>query len=235
MLRHFLSRRFRPTRPPPLCWEATARGGDDDFWGHIEDFDWSWDARFSEDENLLNLAFAVSHNTYRFNRGMKCGLYGAVLCRHKDFEEGPGIQILGLAMHYPVKLASEEGRVDEMLAVRSRSQKEIMGAKSKSLHAEVMLVARCAREGIATDGSWLYCLQAPCWNCVKALMMAGVTRIIFQEPDEHPSFQRQREVVQAAGAEWHCMVPSRKRLAHLKAFQDHWAKNHLPEIGRAHV
>eukprot|EP00435_Cladocopium_sp_Y103_P055122 s199_g18.t1 len=139
-------------------------------------------------------------------------------------------QILGLAMHYPVKLASEEGRLDEMLAMRSRSQKEIMGAKSKSLHAEVMLVARCAREGIATDGSWLYCLQAPCWNCVKALMMAGVTRIIFQEPDEHPSFQRQREVVQAAGAEWHCMVPSRKRLAHLKAFQDHWAKNHLPRL-----
>ena len=23
--RHFLSRRFRPTRPPPLCWEATVR------------------------------------------------------------------------------------------------------------------------------------------------------------------------------------------------------------------
>eukprot|EP00913_Durusdinium_trenchii_P030626 g28683.t1 len=37
----------------------------------------SWDRRFSEDENFLNLAFAVSHNTYRFNRGMKCGLYGA--------------------------------------------------------------------------------------------------------------------------------------------------------------
>eukprot|EP00434_Breviolum_minutum_P014050 symbB.v1.2.012391.t1/scaffold857.1/size218589/6 len=80
--RFFLGR--RDARAPLLRWEATARGGDDDPWGHIEDFGWSWDTRFSEDENLLNLAFAVSHNTYRFNRGMKCGLYGAVLCRHKD-------------------------------------------------------------------------------------------------------------------------------------------------------
>ncbi|CAJ1409382.1 unnamed protein product [Effrenium voratum] len=61
--------------------EGQARGGEDEPWGRIEVFDWSWDARFSVDENLLNLAFAVSHNCYRFNRGMKCGLYGAVLCR----------------------------------------------------------------------------------------------------------------------------------------------------------
>jgi len=228
-IRRFLLGR-RDARAPLLRWEATARGGDDDPWGHIEDFGWSWDTRFSEDENLLNLAFAVSHNTYRFNRGMKCGLYGAVLCRHKDEKGSPRIEILALGMHFPVNLASEESRVDEMLAVRPRSQKEIMGCKSKSLHAEVMLVARCAREGIATDGCWLYCLQAPCWNCVKALMMAGITRIVFQELDEHPSFERQREVVHATGADWHCLVPSRKRLAYLKAFQEHWAKNHLPRL-----
>eukprot|EP00434_Breviolum_minutum_P021136 symbB.v1.2.018649.t1/scaffold1450.1/size158887/9 len=61
-------------------------------------------------------------------------------------------------------------------------------------------------------------------------MMAGITRIVFQELDEHPSFDRQREVVHATGADWHCLVPSRKRLAYLKAFQEHWAKNHLPRL-----
>eukprot|EP00913_Durusdinium_trenchii_P003708 g3432.t1 len=103
-----------------------------------------------------------------------------------------------------------------------------MGSKSKSLHAEVMLVARCARDGISTDGSWLYCLQPPCWNCLKALMMAGITRIVFQEPDIDPNFQRQREVVDATGGEWRYHPATRKRRAYLQAFQDDWAKNHLP-------
>lgn len=54
-------------------------------------------------------------------------------------------------MHFPPKLAKEERRLQELMAERKLSSKELMGSKSKSLHAEVMLVARCAREGIPTE------------------------------------------------------------------------------------
>ncbi|CAK0870690.1 unnamed protein product [Prorocentrum cordatum] len=75
------------------------------------------------------------------------------------------------------------------------------------LHAEVMLVSRCAREGVATEGSHLYCLQPPCWECAKSLLMAGVSRICYQ--DEAPSglapppnVERQVRIAAETGAEW---------------------------------
>lgn len=59
-------------------------------------------------------------------------------------------------------------------------------------------------------------------------MMAGVRRIVFQEPDGHPSYERQREVVRASGATWRLAPVTRRRWADLKGFQERWAKEHLP-------
>ncbi|CAE7904088.1 comEB, partial [Symbiodinium sp. KB8] len=158
---------------------------------------------------------------------MQCGLYGAVLSRAPQ-EDGSGrriVEILGLAMHYPPKF-----EVSGSSESQEASLKELTGMRARTLHAEVMLVARCAREGIRTEGAWLYCLQPPCWNCIKAVMMAGITRIVFQESDAPKSFDRQREVVADTGAEWCYQRPSAKRQRYLRDFQQHWAAEYLPSM-----
>jgi len=45
-------------------------------------------------------------------------------------------------------------------------------------HAESNLIAFAAREGIATKGCTVYVTHTPCAGCMKALIQAGVSRIV---------------------------------------------------------
>ena len=53
---------------------------------------------------------------------------------------------------------------------------------SRTTHAEVNAIAYAARHGIATKGSTLYCTLSPCDQCAKAIISAGVHRVIYLEP-----------------------------------------------------
>ena len=50
-----------------------------------------------------------------------------------------------------------------------------------TIHAEVNAILQAARNGISIDKSTVYVTASPCWNCFKALMNSGVTRICFGE------------------------------------------------------
>jgi len=48
----------------------------------------------------------------------------------------------------------------------------------RAMHAEQNAVAAAARNGIALKGATCYVTLFPCINCAKALIMAGITRIV---------------------------------------------------------
>lgn len=49
-------------------------------------------------------------------------------------------------------------------------------------HAETNGVANAARAGVSTLGATAYVTHTPCWNCIKVLVQAGVTKILFSKP-----------------------------------------------------
>lgn len=46
-------------------------------------------------------------------------------------------------------------------------------------HAEANALAYAARQGISTDGGTLYVSVAPCVNCSRLLIAAGIERVVF--------------------------------------------------------
>ncbi len=51
---------------------------------------------------------------------------------------------------------------------------------STATHAEAQLIARAARDGIATEGAVLYVTDFPCPPCAKLIAAAGITRVYFR-------------------------------------------------------
>lgn len=49
----------------------------------------------------------------------------------------------------------------------------------KSIHAEANAISFAAKEGIALQGSELYCTHLPCKNCASLLIQAGITKVYF--------------------------------------------------------
>jgi dCMP deaminase len=49
----------------------------------------------------------------------------------------------------------------------------------KELHAEMNLILSAAREGISLKGSTLYCTLFPCGQCIKNLMLSGISTIYY--------------------------------------------------------
>jgi dCMP deaminase len=49
------------------------------------------------------------------------------------------------------------------------------------VHSEINAIAQAAKHGTRIDGATAYVTLSPCYNCFKALVNAGVTRIVFDE------------------------------------------------------
>lgn len=52
---------------------------------------------------------------------------------------------------------------------------------TRTIHAETNAIAFAARQGIATEGSTLYCTLAPCLDCAKLIINAGIRRVVYYE------------------------------------------------------
>lgn len=50
---------------------------------------------------------------------------------------------------------------------------------TRTVHAEINAIAFAARHGIATEGSTLYSLLAPCYDCAKAIINCGIVRLVY--------------------------------------------------------
>lgn len=48
----------------------------------------------------------------------------------------------------------------------------------RTFHAEMNAILGCAREGVKTISSTLYCSMVPCRNCGMAVIQAGIIRVV---------------------------------------------------------
>ena len=51
----------------------------------------------------------------------------------------------------------------------------------RTIHAETNAIIQAALHGISTRGSTCYVTHLPCINCTKALINAGITRIVYAD------------------------------------------------------
>lgn len=49
-------------------------------------------------------------------------------------------------------------------------------------HAEMNAIIQAAKNGVSTDGATLYCRMEPCLDCAKAIINAGIVRVVAQYP-----------------------------------------------------
>ena len=52
----------------------------------------------------------------------------------------------------------------------------------RTLHAEHNAILNCAKEGVSTIGSTVYCTMVPCRNCAMAIIQAGIIRVVAKHP-----------------------------------------------------
>ena len=60
----------------------------------------------------------------------------------------------------------------------------------RGLHAEQNIIIQAAYHGVSIDGSFLYCTNMPCSICMKMIISAGITKIIYE--DGYPDYLAER-------------------------------------------
>lgn len=58
--------------------------------------------------------------------------------------------------------------------------------KPEVLHAESNAIAKCAQSTGNSRGSTLYITTAPCFECAKLIIQAGIKRVYYQHPYRLP-------------------------------------------------
>lgn len=51
----------------------------------------------------------------------------------------------------------------------------------RTVHAELNAICQAAKHGAATDGATIYVTASPCWPCFKAIVNAGIKKIVYGE------------------------------------------------------
>lgn len=52
-------------------------------------------------------------------------------------------------------------------------------AECRAVHSEVDAIATAARNGIAVDGATIFVTRYPCEGCARAIVRAGIARVVF--------------------------------------------------------
>jgi len=154
----------------------------------FETYGWAWHPDWSMEDNLIALVLANRLNCTKF-AGYAGGHCSAVLCRPPRPADASGsgalaMEVVGLGVNTPPHFAPVAVDGERAgLPVRSRRKRNRRGggrARHREIHAEVQILARCARAGIPTAGGWMFIEMSPCWECCKALIAAGISRVVFQ-------------------------------------------------------
>lgn len=123
------------------------------------------ETRPSYDEYFMEMAHVVAKRSTCLRRKV-----GAILVKEKHIlSTGYNGAPKGL------KHCSETGCLRENLNIPSGERHELC----RGLHAEQNAVIQAAVFGVSIKGSVLYCTNTPCVVCVKMLINAGVTEIIY--------------------------------------------------------
>jgi deoxycytidylate deaminase len=125
-----------------------------------ETYGWRPDTTLSEDENYMDLVLLITRSSTLTQGSMACLLVQAT----KHTEE---IEDLEMMLHH------YQSRV-----VSAAINRSLYKPDSSDIHAEIHAIGMAARHGHATDGCTAYITMPPCRNCLAALLMAGVKRIV---------------------------------------------------------
>lgn len=68
------------------------------------------------------------------------------------------------------------------------------------IHAEMNAIVWAAREWIAVKGATIYCTYEPCFDCVRAIIAAGIVKIVFCEKYKHHTWNEIQDFVESNGA-----------------------------------
>jgi dCMP deaminase len=52
---------------------------------------------------------------------------------------------------------------------------------ASSIHAEALIIATAAKNGLSTKGAWMYVTTFPCPVCAKLLAKTGITKLFYKE------------------------------------------------------
>ena len=118
------------------------------------------------DEYFMSFAAVVSTRSTCLRRQV-----GAVIVRDR--------QIVSTGYNGAPKGTSHcavAGCLREKMEIPSGERHEIC----RGSHAEVNAIAQAASMGSATSDSMIYCTHEPCSFCTKAIINAGIRRIVYQ-------------------------------------------------------
>lgn len=68
------------------------------------------------------------------------------------------------------------------------------------IHAEMNAIVWAAREWIAVEWATIYCTYEPCFDCTRAIIAAGLKKIVFAEKYKHHTWDEIKEYVEQNGA-----------------------------------
>ena len=74
-----------------------------------------------------------------------------------------------------VRHCYETGCLRQELGIPSGERHELC----RSIHAEANALMQAARNGVSTNGAYIYCTDEPCSLCMKMMINAGIRRIFY--------------------------------------------------------
>ena len=83
---------------------------------------------------------------------------------------------------------ADVGCLRTLLSIPSGERHEMC----RGSHAEMNAIAQAAASGVCTAGGQIYCTHEPCSFCTKAIINAGIERVIFLHPYPDPLAREMR-------------------------------------------
>jgi dCMP deaminase len=124
-------------------------------------------SRPSWDEYFMDIVELVARRSTCLRRGV-----GAVIVKDKRLlTTGYNGAPSGL------RHCQETGCLREKLNISSGERHELC----RGLHAEQNAIIQAAVHGVSIKGATLYCTVHPCSICLKMIINAGITRIVYRE------------------------------------------------------
>ena len=102
----------------------------------------------------------------------------------RDFQRGgdPNKEHLNRIVEDVVHRLLGPEHLQEGIAKLERSLLHEITEYARAAHAEMDALLACARSGVSTRDSTLYCTTFPCHNCAKHIVAAGVRTVYYIEP-----------------------------------------------------
>jgi len=164
---HEESQQQQPQKPPPQHTASTKLIPDCPALETFQLYGWKPQPNFSADENFLDLLVLVTRNSLCH----AAGHMGCIVVRPPS-----------TATAAAADTSSQHGNENDHLLgsiIAAANNQPLYKKNSSDVHAEVTVISQCAKAGISTAGCTIYVTMPPCKTCLGALVMAGITRIVF--------------------------------------------------------